>query len=501
MSPLRDHDPVVIENFNGLWKRGDIDSVPLDHFSDCNNVAYIESGFRTRDGEDVYAAFPNVVRIATYIKQTGEALIILDDAGNIYDSTNPVNPATPVLTINGMTDFAMISIAGRAYINPHNGSTGLTGESIYVYKGDGTAARHAGGAKPTLAPVAANSATAGDVEAGYHVFAVVYETDTGFLTGLGPGVALNATGGKKVDLSSIPVSPNAYVVARRIVATKSIDPTLWNGDLTGYQFFFVPGGRIADNTTTTLSVSFFDIELLDDASHLLDIFETIPAGVNICTYHNRLVSVAEHDNISLARVSYAGEPEAVDQVSGLIIVGGVVLPANNIQSESDPLSNCIEFRDILYLFKQTKTISAVDNGDVPSSWPLVFIDNGEGAFCHSITSILDSGGVNIDYLVIGNRTGIMLFNGFYNFPELSYKIKDLWLSIDKTLNKQFQFVNDTINSAIYNTLPDGTMFLIDYANGLNPEAVRYSPWSFHFNVTSIAMINKTTLILAANQNL
>jgi hypothetical protein len=498
---MRDHNPVLIEEFNGLWDRGGIDSVPIDHFSDCNNIQFLDSGFKTRDGEDVYKAYPNVVRIHTYIKQDTEALLVLDDAGNIYDTENPIDPTAAILTVSGMTDFSMVSIAGRAFITPHNGISGLSGEYIYVYKGDGTAARKAGGAKPTSAPVAANSATTGDVEAGYHVFAVVYETDTGFLTGLSTGVALNCTGGKKVSLSSIPVSPDSFVVARRIVATTAIDPTLWDGNLEGYQFFFVPDGRIADNTTTTLDVSFFDSVLLDDASHLEDIYEHIPAGVNITTYHGRLVSVCEHDNISVARVSFAGEPEAVDQVDGIIIVGGVVLPSKSVQNESDPLTNCIEYRDVLYLFKSTKTISATDNGDVPSSWPVQYIDNGQGASIHSITTILDSGGIDIDYLVVGNYTGIMQFNGTYNFPELSWKIRDLWLALDRDNFKSIETVNDTIHQVIYFCLPDGTMLIADYSNGLDSKAIRYSPWSFHFQVTTIALINKDTLILGANQNL
>lgn len=56
MGDLRDHQPVVIEEFNGLWVNGDTDAVPIDHFSDCENIIFLENGFRTRQGIDPFAA-------------------------------------------------------------------------------------------------------------------------------------------------------------------------------------------------------------------------------------------------------------------------------------------------------------------------------------------------------------------------------------------------------------------------------------------------------------
>jgi hypothetical protein len=63
--------------------------------------------------------------------------------------------------------------SGRAYITPFttelvgslNRERGLTGEFVYVYKGDGTAARKAAGNKPTVNVTVANGA-AGFTDAG-----------------------------------------------------------------------------------------------------------------------------------------------------------------------------------------------------------------------------------------------------------------------------------------------------------------------------------------------
>ena len=49
--PVRDHQGITLSVFNGLWNRGTPDTVPIDHFSDCNNIDFTgSSSFRTRDG-------------------------------------------------------------------------------------------------------------------------------------------------------------------------------------------------------------------------------------------------------------------------------------------------------------------------------------------------------------------------------------------------------------------------------------------------------------------
>lgn len=496
---MRDHEPITIEDFNGLWRRGDRDSTPADHFPDCNNIQYIHSGFKTRDGLELFQAYPVVLRAYNYVQPgtltsgggitPGDSLLVLDDGGNIYHTKSPT-PFAPILTIVGMTDFGFVSYAGRAYITPCDGVTGLLNEHIYVYKGDGTPARKAGGTAPVGTLVVADGA-AGSIEAGVHIFGVVYETDTGFLTSIAGFVSLTAAGAKKADISAIPVSAESFVVARRIVATKFIAAADFTGDLKGYEFFFVPSGRIGDNVATTLTVDFFDADLISSADHLFDLYTNIPAGVGLATYHSRLVSFAENANISIARVSVAGEPEAVSQVDGLI----------NVPLDGNPLTNAQEFRDILYLFKSTRTLGYPDNGDVPSSWEGTVLDQGIGASLHGIATVLDSGGVNIDYLIITNFSGVMLFNGAFNRPdgELSWKIKDLWDAIERSLFNKIQILNETISQVVFMTLPDGTMEIANYANGMDPKKIRWAPWSFDVNVTTIALIESNKLIVGSSK--
>lgn len=486
---MRDHKPLVIDEFSGLWARDTIDSCPMDHWTDCNNVQFTQGGFKTRDGIDVHLAYPDVVRMYAFNQETGQSLLVLDSTGKLYDSGSPT-PFTPILTIVGMTDFGFTPFAGRAYISPSNGKTGLDGEFVYVYEGDGTPARKAGGAGPVDADgimVAVNSATVGNVEAGIHIFAAVYETASGFLTNMGPDTlaVLNAApGNRAVDLSGIPVSTNPSVVKVHIIATKAINPLFYTGNPNGYEFFFIPDATV-NNGVTTLTVNFFDIELLDSANELEDLFEEIPAGVGLGTYHNRLLVYATFNDISLVYVSNVGEPEAINQVDGLLI----------FPLDGEPITNAQEFRDVLYAFKQKRTNAWSDNGDVPSSWPLTILDQGIGCSLHGLATVLDSGGVNVDYLITSDYAGIYLFNGTYIKPELSWKIKDLWLAMDKAKFNYIRAINDTVDQKLYFLLPDFRVLLGDYTDGMTPKDIAWAIWTFNLQVTDLALIQINVLAL------
>src|SRR6188768_2274344 len=104
---LRDHDGIVIEEFKGLWARGDEDSCPLDHFNESHNVTYKESLVETRPGLNTFIAKNDVLRMYNYKTQEVEGLLILTSAGSIFHSLTDGSNVTygPVLTISGMTDF------------------------------------------------------------------------------------------------------------------------------------------------------------------------------------------------------------------------------------------------------------------------------------------------------------------------------------------------------------------------------------------------------------
>jgi len=341
---------------------------------------------------------------------------------------------------------------------------------------------------------------------GFHLVGVVYETDTGYLSAPGPenfGGQTYVDTRKSIKVSNIPVSPDAHVKKRHLVSTKWIPE--YNGDQKGYQFFFIPKGTLEDNTTTFKIVDYYDSDLLSDASHLTDNFSQIPAGVNLNTYHSRMVLVGDPtypekddgtpdttkpDNRSVARVSFPGEPEAFSKVDGLLIA----------PLDGNPLTNCQEFRDVLYLFKKTRTYAYSDNSDEPATWTSETLDQGVGAPVHGIATVLDSGGVNTDFLLVADWSGLMIFNGTYARPELSWKIEDYWMGMTRNDFRYIQLVNDSLSKKIWMTLPPPVrhhMLHCDYANGLDAKNVRWARWIFDAKMSAATLIETNKLVLGA----
>lgn len=490
---MRDHAPIVLDDFNGFWSRGDDDTIPIDHFKEATNIQYFDGGFQTRDGIDLYqtaAQLSDVLRIHPYKMMTGLTLLVLTVGGAIHHVVSPSVTHNNILVKAAMTDFNVVSYAGRAYITPFftdaNGiEKGLQNEFLYVYKGDGVVARKAAGNPPTGQVTVANGA-AGNMDAGLHLFGVVFESDTGWLSAPAAFRQFTTTNLVTVSFSTIPVSLQSFVVKRHIVATKKVEQ--FSGDLDGYEYFFIPGATINDNVTTVLAnVGFFDIDLLEDASHLIDNFAEIPAGVGLCTYHGSLVLTTTFTDISVAYVSAPGEPEAINQVDGLLIV----------PLDGNPLTNCQEYRDVLYLFKPVRCVGYHDNQDVPATWESFIVDEANGSPVHGVGTVLDSGGVNTDYLIIGNYNGIRLFDGAFVVPELSYKVEKFWLGLDRTKFRAIEIVNDTITKRFYVVLPTGQILFADYSNGLNHESVKYAHWTFQVFITTIKIIELSKVVLGS----
>ena len=378
-----------------------------------------------------------------------------------------------------------------------------------------------GGLGSNLGMLVINSVVGGHSDIGFHIVGVVYETDSGYLTAPGPqffasNTYVNTSAGLDVQNIPIPTLPhNVAVVKRHLVSTKAIPE--YNGDQKGYQFFFIPNGSPPNMTDTNMHLSYYDSDLVADASHLIDNFSEIPAGVNLNTYHSRLVIVGEFgtdetlkglppgqiDNRSIARVSMPGEPEAISKVDGLIIA----------PLDGNPLTNVQEFRDILYLFKRTRTYAYSDNRDEPATWQEEVIDQGVGAPVHGIATVLDTGGVNVDFLLIADFSGLMIFNGVYARPELSWKIESYWLALDRDTFNYIQIVNDSLSKKIWLTLPEngkvtraGTRanerFAIlhaDYGEGLDPKNINWARWIYDSEIVSLCLLDTNKLIIASGR--
>lgn len=502
---LRDHQPITIDSFNGLWARGDYENTPLDHFIDCENLKFIgTSSIGSRDGigisQDVAVPLSNVKRIYNYPTNSGNTLIVLvtnsGGTGEIYHVVNSTTVYGPLLSIANMTDFAFVPYAGRAYISPFtsflvgdlNVEKGLQNEFLYVYAGDGTAARKAAGAGMSGTLTIANGA-AGHTDAGFHLFAFVSETVSGYLSPPAAITSFTTSALLSVSFGTIPTSGDPNVTKRYLVATKKI--TSYTGNPEGYTFYFVPGGTINNNTDVFLNnVSFYDQDLLDDASHLFDNYTEIPAGAVLTMYRNRLCLFTTYSDVSIGLISEAGEPEAINQVSGIVAV----------PPDGNPITNAEDLRDVLYVMKRSKTGSFTDNGDDPSSWPFITVDNALGCPVHGIATVIDSGASSVDFLLVCTYAGIMMFNGRYMTPELSWKIEQYWRDLDRNDFRYIQIVNAPIQKEIYVVLPTRKVLCGNYSNGMDPKKIRWMPWSYDPGVNTVAIYNIDEIILGADNS-
>ena len=501
---VRDHQGLVLDKFNGLWQRGDVDTTPKDHFSDCNNIDFTaQSTFETRPAiaisQEVLVPLGNIRRIYNYPTQTANTLIVLtydyvSGFGNIHHVVDKNTVYGPILTISGMTDFAFVPYAGRGFISPfsnyQNGDLifqkGLPNEFLYIYDGLGNPARKAAGISMSGTMTVSNGA-AGHTDPGQKVFGIVSQTSSGYNSPPSILTPFITAGGFSVSFGNIPTSGDPNVVKRLLVATKTI-PT-FNGDLFANQFFFVPNAVIDNNTDIFLNnISFYDADLLADASDLLNNYTEIPAGASLSIYHDRLCLAATYNDISIILVSKIGEPEAINQISGLIVV----------PLDGNPITNAQEMRDVLYVFKRSRTVAYADNQGDPSSWPSIVIDNALGTCVHGIATVLNSGSSTVDFLIVATYQGVSQFNGRYVAPELSWKIEDFWRKLERNSFGNIQIVNSPIQKKIYIILPTRQMVWANYANGMDYKNIRWSPESFRMGVNTVAIHNIDEIILGAD---
>ena len=148
--------------------------------------------------------------------------------------------------------------------------------------------------------------------------------------------------------------------------------------------------------------------------------------------------------------------------------------------------------------KDARTGAFQDNGDVPSTWPFIIVDNGLGTSVHGIATVLDSGSASVDFLIICTYQGVSIFNGKYITPELSWKIEDFWKSLDRSEFRLIQIVNAVIQKEIYIVLPNRKLLVGNYSLGIDQKNIRWAPWSFFMGVNTVAIFDIDQIILGAD---
>lgn len=496
-SPIGDHIPLEQDDFKGIFSRGTSEAVPDRFFIDAQNNKYLDSEITTRDGlgASVFTK-TNIIRFFAY-NRIGEnsRFLVLTTGGNIYDS---LTPSTPIWTDASIVDFNVVNYGNKAYITVHDRSKGIAGKSLIVY--DGTTARLAAGSPPVgFTITAATSGTPGAVEAGIHLIAVAYVTSTGFITAPGPVTftQYTAPGGFKLDLSNIQVGPTG-TVARILLATKAIPLSLFNGNQFGYEFFFIPNGIIQDNTSTVKTgLSFYDADLADSADYLFDNLSTIPAGLGVLVYSNRLGVWSENGNQFTIRLSTPGQPEVFSSVTGFITI--------DASDAGSGIQNCTVSRKSLLIATANRIYTTTDNGSDPNTWQVDEADNSAGTSCFGFATVLDARGSGTDRVLFSDPSGLICYEGAVKRPELTNNIDSIWKRVNKAAFNLVQVINDPLNNRVYVSVPLDAATAIshvlvgDYSKAhtiygtLQADLFKWDIWTFPSAVMSMqGVINATT---------
>lgn len=487
MSLLRDNDQYPINDFKGLYNRTAIrENIPNGYLKTCTDTVFVDKAIQTRPG----AVIAQTIAATEYVRKqlyrlstspTAQQYIFLDDTGKFFDPIAGL--VTPILDLGPTcVDFSILTMFDRVYISPHNRIGGMQSQFVYVWEPllfpTVTTARLAGGSPPTSQITSVTSATPGTIQAGIHLFAVVSETSSGFLTPYKTSFAggynvYTAPGGFKVDLT-VPFG-DPGTVKRHILATKRIPS--FDGNAENYEFFFI--AEIADNVTAGITIDFIDSQLVDSGDFLLDQLELIPAYIQLCTYQGCVVGVGEYDNRSIARISKPGEPESFQASDGFVIVN---------PGESGGLKNCTEYRGLLYLFKSFKTYSTVNNGNSPNAWPVTEVDSSLGTECFGIGRIFDDpNSITNDALIVATRGGLAAFDGSYAKRMLSWVVETTW-TVENDFNRfnEVEVYTDPIGKSVYINMPGysgfsfpvTSMLYMDFSDGLTWDNVRWARWQF-----------------------
>lgn len=404
-----------------------------------------------------------------------------------------------VATLGGGGSVATATIS-------HPGTNYIAGQATFTTGGTGTLCKitvnsisriafKAAGSKPDGFTLGVANGAAGKVEAGRHLWAVAYETESGFITRPGPTswTLFRNTGKKKINISAIPIGPS-NIVARHILASKLIlKYNKKNFNQIDHELFFIPNGRVDDNTATTLTVDFFDSELLSSADYLNDQLEEIPAFSDIVFYNGKMVGCGENYAPYVVRASKTGAPESFDQTSGFSNVYPDDAPLDQPNKLSNGVTSVVLFRGSLMLIKQTKTYITRDNGSDISTWRIDLVDASIGCSAFGYDIINNFGGPGQDYVLVAHESGIRLFDGTYRDLPLTYKVRDLYTlqnnykqliyprllfdAVSKII--YFRFLEDGIpgeERVLIGDAKDG--FTITSLTGVSQNVVRWSTMKF-----------------------
>lgn len=244
----------------------------------------------------------NGVSITALSRTNG--IVTLVAASSLLFVYNDANPPSPGGATGGAYIGGVVSVAGVTTYTDFNGTA--LGPILTISSDGKTITYQQAGPDETAAAGDLTSATvavAGQISAGLHQVAVLYETRWGFLTIPGLETIWTAAGGAQALIGNLPIGP-WYVTARRVIFTAA--------NLQDY--FYLAQFRVPNNTQRTAAFDFTDAQLEGgDASSNpsvgTDLFNQQPnmsdaGGVGV--YGNRMSVYGRVNAVDLQNAGFDG---------------------------------------------------------------------------------------------------------------------------------------------------------------------------------------------------
>jgi len=277
---------VIVASPNGLTQTGNVVTVSITGGGGATVPLVLQPGDSVTIAGAGVGGYNGTFAVAKRISATkfqvyNNTLGLANSGGGTV--TWPIYVAT--LTAPGpwpstftMTSRFSMTIAG-AGVAGYNGTwqIRMVGNTAIYFIGPALGLGLSGGATVTLI---------GNIQAGVHQVTVMFLTRNGYITAPAPPLSWTAIGGKRVQLTNIPIGP-PNVVARIVAFTPfSSDSFFYIPDSTNFASIMI----INDNTTTSQVFDFTDVDLLN-GTNVDNLFELITLGpaAGVTSYNNRLV--------------------------------------------------------------------------------------------------------------------------------------------------------------------------------------------------------------------
>ena len=119
------------------------------------------------------------------------------------------------------------------------------------------------------------------------------------------------------------------------------------------------------------------------------------------------------------------------------------------------MRNGVQLRDVFYAHKSLGVFAVQDNGDVPSGWSVYPVDKSINTPIHGISEFFNLSGIRSarDWYLTIDRSGILLNNGSFGKPPITWSINDIWQRYNFAQYHKGVLVVDEQHHKIYCAVP------------------------------------------------